>query len=392
MINPYLDTAIGVAVVYLVFSILGYVVQELWAAIRESRGRMLRKAVYELLNDSLNKGFGVLLFEHPQFNFLKKTENRLPSYLPAANFSAALIDIIGRESEALRFLPHTAEKRTEVKVAAADAPNDEMTTITSLTALTTVAADKYHKFSQGLRNMNNSNLKILLENVLAESKDLGELKLNIESWYNNYMDRVTGWYKDLVTVNLRWIGLAIAVIFNVHALNVISSIYGDRQLRDKLVEVGGNMVDNGDALKSIYTSSIQSSLAQIDNECSKKMQQAGSDSLRAVIQQQCTEQRLALADSFTVIRQRQMHAITDSLKIWDLPVGWKKLAPEGSPGHSAADTGKSTNWFWQIFGWILSGFAISAGAPFWFELLSKLINIRRSGLKPSTTPKDDTKK
>lgn len=61
MINPYLDTAIGVGVVYLVFSILGYVVQELWAAIRESRGRMLRKAVYELLNDSLNKGFGVLL-------------------------------------------------------------------------------------------------------------------------------------------------------------------------------------------------------------------------------------------------------------------------------------------------------------------------------------------
>jgi hypothetical protein len=39
----------------------------------------------------------------------------------------------------------------------------------------------------------------------------------------------------------------------------------------------------------------------------------------------------------------------------------------------------------MLFGWFLSGIAIAMGAPFWFDLLSRLMNVRNTGSKPSST-------
>ncbi len=39
----------------------------------------------------------------------------------------------------------------------------------------------------------------------------------------------------------------------------------------------------------------------------------------------------------------------------------------------------------KLFGWILSGVAISMGASFWFDALNKIINIRNSGKKPPSS-------
>jgi hypothetical protein len=36
----------------------------------------------------------------------------------------------------------------------------------------------------------------------------------------------------------------------------------------------------------------------------------------------------------------------------------------------------------ELIGWLLTGVAISFGAPFWFDLLGQLINIRSAGPKP----------
>ncbi|MEH1974235.1 MAG: hypothetical protein V7L02_13740 [Nostoc sp.] len=47
---------------------------------------------------------------------------------------------------------------------------------------------------------------------------------------------------------------------------------------------------------------------------------------------------------------------------------------------------------WQfvklICGWIVSGLAIAMGAPFWFDILNKVINVRNAGPKPVAYTKD----
>ncbi|MBK7407801.1 MAG: hypothetical protein IPJ40_06805 [Saprospirales bacterium] len=36
-------------------------------------------------------------------------------------------------------------------------------------------------------------------------------------------------------------------------------------------------------------------------------------------------------------------------------------------------------WLHKAFGWLVTAIAISLGAPFWFDMLRKMVNIRSSG-------------
>jgi len=40
---------------------------------------------------------------------------------------------------------------------------------------------------------------------------------------------------------------------------------------------------------------------------------------------------------------------------------------------------KRDQWLTMILGWLITAFAVSLGAPFWFDLLNKFVNIRASG-------------
>jgi hypothetical protein len=44
----------------------------------------------------------------------------------------------------------------------------------------------------------------------------------------------------------------------------------------------------------------------------------------------------------------------------------------------------------NLLGWLLTIAALTMGAPFWFDALSKVIGLRATGLKPKSTT-DGTK-
>ena len=45
------------------------------------------------------------------------------------------------------------------------------------------------------------------------------------------------------------------------------------------------------------------------------------------------------------------------------------------------------DWLRKVAGWLLTAFAVSLGAPFWFDLLNRFINLRVSGKAPEEKPK-----
>jgi hypothetical protein len=47
--------------------------------------------------------------------------------------------------------------------------------------------------------------------------------------------------------------------------------------------------------------------------------------------------------------------------------------------------GRPLAFFRMCFGWLVSGIAIAMGAPFWFDLMGKLINVRNTGAKPQSS-------
>jgi hypothetical protein len=93
-----------------------------------------------------------------------------------------------------------------------------------------------------------------------------------------------------------------------------------------------------------------------------------------------------------------------SLQKAGLPIGWslsaypsvfqsecKAAIEAGVPTDSSCQGVMGTllteapavgNFFLMIAGWVLTGLACTLGAPFWFDALSKLIQLRSSGGKP----------
>jgi hypothetical protein len=72
--------------------------------------------------------------------------------------------------------------------------------------------------------------------------------------------------------------------------------------------------------------------------------------------------------------------IDQRLKETGLPLGWANTDPTAY----IALHGKSA-----ILGWILTALAGSLGAPFWFDLLKQVANLRATGPKPEPEKKKD---
>jgi hypothetical protein len=63
-----------------------------------------------------------------------------------------------------------------------------------------------------------------------------------------------------------------------------------------------------------------------------------------------------------------------------LPIGWNSPQKQVTPGSSG--TKLLTAILVKILGWLLTAAALTLGAPFWFDLLQKFVNIRGAGGKP----------
>ena len=65
----------------------------------------------------------------------------------------------------------------------------------------------------------------------------------------------------------------------------------------------------------------------------------------------------------------------DGLK---LPIGWP-------------DPAFAREWYMRLLGWLITGFAISFGAPFWFDLLNRMMVVR-STVKPDEKSQEESSK
>jgi hypothetical protein len=192
-------------------------------------------------------------------------------------------------------------------------------------------------------------LKQSLQSLAASSAgDIDRFRTSVETWYDDHMARVSGWYKR----HVRWISLAIGVILvigaNVSALALGRSLYTDQAVRE-----------------SVVTQAVSSS-------------------------------NCASTDASTCIDQAR--SAINKLHAGGLPVGWGKVA--------ACQSRKPACNFWQrygltstskgivhplfatlvlVVGWALTAFALTPGARFWFDILSRLGTLRSTGPKPATS-------
>jgi hypothetical protein len=206
--------------------------------------------------------------------------------------------------------------------------------------LTGQFAPKATMFMDVLQQMPDTSLAHTLGAVTLGATDEKAIEASIESWYNASMDRLSGLYKRKTQLNLFLVGLVMAVILNANLIHVTTVLWNTPAARDEASVV---------ALK--YAN---------DPACGKN----------ATAPDRCGP---------TSWNDLQTQLST-------MPVGWSQADAEAWQRLKLMHLQKHQILTMVIFllGWLLTGFAVSLGSPFWFDLLNQFINLRMTGPKPVT--------
>jgi hypothetical protein len=84
-----------------------------------------------------------------------------------------------------------------------------------------------------------------------------------------------------------------------------------------------------------------------------------------------------------VTAEDKLQASVRELRSLALPLGWRDTAdPEDRREPAPYVDGLGAVVGSHLLGWLLTAMAVSLGAPFWFDLLNKLVSVRVSGNPP----------
>ena len=232
------------------------------------------------------------------------SNNSAPSYVPARNFTLALVDVLTDGAE-----PSIAAVGNAITALPEGPPKQALGAF-----------------------------------VAEAAGDINTFKSYIEKWFDDTMDRVSGVYKRWSQLFLLLIGLFLAISLNVDTIRIFSTLAHDSDVRQALAD-----------------SAVQA----------------------------------AEVDPSTWTEEQALKAAADL----PIPIGWTSCRKGDTAAPSAVSAkplcsevfaiGSTivarTGWslLSVLVGWVLTAIAISFGAPFWFDLLNQLVNIRAAGPKPA---------
>lgn len=198
---------------------------------------------------------------------------------------------------------------------------------------------------------------------------LARARTQVEQWFDNSMDRLSGWYKRRMQVLSLIMGIALAVIFNVDTFQLINYLWRDPIVRQALATQAELFIhDNEQGMQA--TDAAQLYQLQLEfNQLNLPIGWVGTP-LPATAsggvpqgdgtEKRCTMQPKLGIDLFGFIADGQCYPIINT------------------PTNL-------TGWFLKILGLIVTGMATAQGAPFWFDILKRVINLRTSGARPPSS-------
>jgi hypothetical protein len=236
----------------------------------------------------------------------------------------------------------------------ANLPQDGQAALDQLARGTTVLAVNYPAVSRTVTSL----ITQIEEGTAKGEKKLAQARANAEDWFNSSMERAGGWYKRTTQWWLLGIAAVLVLGLNIDTLDIARTLWRDPVIRQAMA---------AQAQAYVQKAAADSGTAG-QNPADQTLQAQGQLTTTLLVQ-----------EPVTVTLQLQDQLLPLQLG-WDL----NKLA---FVNHRGLDGWATVN---KLVGLALSVLAAMQGAPFWFELLSKFINIRNGGQKPETTPADSS--
>jgi hypothetical protein len=340
-----LEVAIGLTFVFLLVSLALTAIVEFIEAKLKTRGFGLHEGVVEMLDDAEHPDSGrnaaKAVYSHPlvQGLYIGQYETAiekklLPSYLPSRNFALALLDQVlsGRVNAAVSVasLPVQAPFSDRLLLAAERVENEQLR-------------------------------RAMLLALQVGGNDIERVTRHLEDWFNGAMERVSGRYKRRSQKMLFLIGLLSAVLLNVNTLTIADALSKDATLRRAVVA----------------QAEVSAAQAPLRSAADPAAAEPSSDSASGPTAKQVA--KLVMAQGQQI---RQIEQI-------GLPIGWTEHAKRMlmQPLQGPQDTGPDgasgvpayqlvLGGMHIVLGYLFTALAVSLGAPFWFDMLNRLIVVR----------------
>ena len=267
--------------------------------------------------------------------------------------------------------------------------------------------------------------------LLDANNDLIKFKILLENWYNDTMQMSSEWFKQTTQFFLMIIGFILALSFNVDTLAIIKKLSKDETARTQLANMAVEFTkSNPKLLDNINQPTVPDTIVKESVETLNKR----LDSLTAIketLQEDIADARNILAsdwnipDSLEYYTESAAKAVKNSdkvpvvfdkskLELSFLGKIWNLLSSNRKPDNviifidkkldkdallSAISCKKGNQLFvnsfcykwnhvfsWRYFwGYFLTVVALSLGAPFWFDLLNKIVKLRTAKVVSSET-------
>ena len=242
-------------------------------------------------------------------------------------------------------------------------------------------------------------VQILQMHLKNSQYDFDTFTKKIEDWYDDSMNRVSGWYKRQTQFILLLIGLVLAIIFNVDVVQIANKLSVDKDARAKLVQMAEHAVDkykDDPNVKKVMTKSGEYVPDNTDsNIVLYRKYNASLDSVKQQLEGDVkTSNEIIAAGWGDYGRKKTRELIFKEYNIFIPQKNGKEMISHKY--DSCLNVILDNNWIrtskmyyvlsqtfhWKKFlGFLILAFAVSLGAPFWFDLLNKLVNIRAAGKK-----------
>lgn len=466
--SQILDTAVGLVFIYFFLSILCSAIIEIVSSLTKKRSRMLGIGIEKLLRDSMaleklylqpffmGKTAPGNLFQSLWDSIvpLPSRKNRVPSYISSRSFVLSLLESLKQHPDVITNLlmdkiasPGKEREMEAFKQKVTELPAESSNKNELISLLSNAGGDmqdvgkKFKEFYgktsghfdelilkeiipstenyiQDVKTMlkalpdSNQLKKVLLPLLNIAGNNMDQAFQSIEKWYDEGMERVTGWYKKYSQTFGMILAVVVALLLNADSFEMGRAIYRDKVLSATLVDLASQRVHSMNPPASDTTGNGGNGKSNTNDpgkephgavaattsaDAGKQLRQTGVVSGKTG---QTAESGEEAGSENNVLRKNveQLNEDFKQISSINLPVGWPvKIDSEKDiiiQLKQFFDQIKEKKLLTpeKLFGILVTALMVSMGSSFWFELLSKLLNIRSAGKKPLSGEEQESRK
>lgn len=300
-----LNVVISLVFIYSLYSLLVTTLNEGIASVFNLRSKTLEKGIKRMLTDNGDKVNAIVdkFYDQPLIKYLGEDNTKKPAYLTSDSFSSALVHLCNDLA--------SGAQNTQVQLLAG---------------------------IQKIKEINPETGKYLETLYKDANGDIIKFQELSEKWFNETMDRATGWYKKQTQKITLVVAFIVALTFNVDTIGIVKNLSTNPKLATEVVE----MADK-------YAVARETNTNVIEDKSNDKENLEADEQIK-----------LSFANAQKLVAKNSDIQNANSI----LGLGWNDI--------------KSEEIYCSVLGCIITALAISLGAPFWFDLLNKLMQLRGS--------------